>query len=46
MKKEYTRKELELINDGLNRIKSTRTHNEYLRALYFAIDGMGVLYSE
>ena len=41
MKKEYTHKELKLINDSLNRIKSTRTHDEYIISLY-AIADMGV----
>lgn len=43
MKKKYTHKELELINDSLslNHIKSTITHNEYLISLYDITD-MGV----
>lgn len=38
MKKKYTRKELELINDDLNRIKSTMTYDEYLISLYAIAD--------
>lgn len=38
MEKKYTHKELELINDSLNRIKSTMTHEEYLISLYAIAD--------
>lgn len=38
MKKVFTHKELKLFNDSLNRIKSTRTHSEYLILLYAIAD--------
>ena len=46
MKKEFTRKELELFNDSLNRIKSTNTHSEYLFSLYAIADMVGIVYKE
>lgn len=42
MKKEFTHKELELINDRLNHIKSTMTHLEYLISLYDITDMGGL----